>query len=148
MINRHYTIASDQARLFAIGFINANAQALIDAGTPLHCHFTDKPPTRSSEQNSYYWGMLLKQISEQVIVAGRKLKDGMWHIYFAEKFLPWEEKDTLEKDDETGAWMVIKKPCRQSTTGLSVADFAKYNMQVEAFAATELGVRFTTLEQF
>lgn len=138
MIDRIYTLRTDQDRLFAIGLINANWEALSATSEPLSVHITQKPETRRNRQNRYYWGGVLRQIAEQAFINGRQYEPEIWHRHFAKQFNMLEEK--------TGTDGVIFYQPR-STTKMSVKEFAEFTEQVTA-AGAELGVKFYMLEQF
>lgn len=88
---------------------------------------------RTKPQNRRYWGKgVLAQIAEQAVVGGRQFPAEVWHEQFKRQFIGVVE---LPNGDVIG----------QSSTGLSTADFSAFCDQVEAYAATELGVTFYEL---
>ena len=118
----------------AIGaLVRDNAKALIENGTPLRVIVTTSERKRNTEQNAYYWSVVLKSISEQVWVAGRKYGSDVWHEHYARQFGVCEDV-TLPNGD-----VIIR---RKSTSDMRVKEFSEYTTQVEADAATEYGVRF------
>ena len=66
-------------------------------------------------------------------MGGKLYSAESWHEQFKRQFIGVEELPSGE---------VIGK----SSTGLSKAEFCDFCTQVEAYAATELGVRFVDLE--
>ena len=89
---------------------------------------------RTAKQNKRYWGRgVLAQIAEQATVGGRLFSADTWHEQFKRQFIGVEELPNGE---------VIGK----SSTGLTTAEFCEFSDQVEAYAATELGVRFIDLD--
>ena len=89
---------------------------------------------RTKQQNRRYWGRgVLAQIAEQATVGGRLFSAEIWHEQFKRQFIGVEELPNGE---------VIGK----SSTGLTTAEFCEFCDQVEAWAATDLGVRFIDLE--
>lgn len=89
---------------------------------------------RSKPQNRRYWGRgVLAQIAEQATVNGKLYSAETWHEFAKRKFL-----GVIELPDGS----VMSK----STTGLTTAEFSEYCTQLEAYAATELGVVFYDLE--
>ena len=89
---------------------------------------------RTAKQNRRYWGRgVLAQIAEQAAVGGRLFPAEIWHEQFKRQFIGVEELPNGE---------VIGK----SSTGLTTAEFCEFCDQVEAWAATDLGVRFIDLE--
>lgn len=89
---------------------------------------------RSKAQNRRYWGNgVLKQIAEQAVVDGKLYGTEVWHEQMKRMFIGVEEL-----------------PCGQvigmSSTKLTTAEFCAFCDQVEAYAATELGVTFYDLQ--
>ena len=92
---------------------------------------------RSIEQNRRMWAVL-NEIASQVRVDGRLHRPETWHELYKARFLPCET-----------AWIcgqLVSVP--ESTTGLTVKQFAQYMTQIEAHATQELGVRFTETREF
>ena len=89
---------------------------------------------RTPAQNRRYWGRgVLAQIAQQATVNGKLYSAETWHEMFKRQFIG-----------------VIELPNGQvvgkSSTDLSTREFCDFCDEVEAFAATELGVRFVDLE--
>ena len=94
---------------------------------------TCKLRKRTSKQNKRYWGNgVLAQIAAQATVGGKLYSAESWHEQFKRQFIGVEELPNGQ---------VIGK----SSTGLSTAEFCEFSDQVEAYAATELGVVFYDL---
>jgi hypothetical protein len=96
---------------------------------------------RSLQQNRFYWGPCLKEISEQARVAGVQYTDEAWHEFFKRQFLGFE----IEKVYVAGRKRATIIRRLRSTTKLGVRKFSKYLDQLQAYAATELGVKFSVL---
>ena len=89
---------------------------------------------RTKPQNRRYWGRgVLAQIAEQAVANGKLYSAENWHEQFKREFIGYEE---LPNGQIVG----------KSSTELSTEDFSKFCDQVEAYAATELGVTFYDLE--
>lgn len=89
---------------------------------------------RTKPQNRRYWGQgVLAQIAAQAAVNGRLFPAEVWHEQFKRQFIGVIELPSGE---------VIGK----SSTELDTAQFSEFCGQVEAYAATELGVTFYDLE--
>ncbi len=89
---------------------------------------------RTPAQNRRYWGNgVLKQISQQAVVNGEMYGPEAWHELAKRKFVGVIELPSGE---------VVGK----STTGLTTAEFCQFSDQVEAWAASELGVTFYDLK--
>lgn len=113
--------------------VRANAKAFNDNGRPLRVILTSSDRKRSTEANGYYWSFLLEQIADQAWVDGRQYSKDVWHEFFAQEYA---EKIEFALPD--GSMMTRRK----STTELKVGEFSEYLQKVEAYAATDLGVRF------
>lgn len=94
-------------------------------------HYVEiKPRTRTLEQNARYWGRgILAQIAEKARVGGRRFSAEAWHEQFKRQFIGIDE---LPNGQVIG----------RSSAKLSVKEFSRFCDEVEAFAATELGVEF------
>jgi hypothetical protein len=93
-----------------------------------------KGQKRSNPQNRRYWGQgVLAQIAAQAVVNGKQYSAETWHEQFKRMFIGV---------DELPNGQVIGK----SSTKLTKAEFSDFCQQVEAWAATELGVVFYDLE--
>lgn len=89
---------------------------------------------RTKAQNRRYWGNgVLKQIADQAAVNGRLYSAETWHEQFKRQFIGVIELPSGE---------VIGK----SSADLTTAEFCEFCDQVEAYAATNLGVTFYDLE--
>ena len=89
---------------------------------------------RTKAQNRRYWGNgVLKQIADQATVNGRLYSAETWHEQFKRQFIGVVELPSGE---------VIGK----SSADLTTAEFCEFCDQVEAYAATHLGVTFYDLE--
>ena len=94
---------------------------------------TVKPRPRSLKQNRRYWGNgVLAQIAAQATVGGKLYSAESWHEVAKRKFIGVEE---LPDGSVVG----------MSSTKLTTAEFCEFSDQVEAWAATELGVVFVDL---
>ena len=95
---------------------------------------TIKLGKRTNRQNRRYWGKgVLAQIAAQATVNGRLYAAETWHEQFKRMFIG-----------------VIELPNGQvqgmSSKELSTAEFCEFCTEVEAYAASELGVTFYELE--
>jgi hypothetical protein len=118
-----YAVIKDQLYPFLTRWLQDGKRLVLTCG----------PRKRTKPQNARYWGKgVLAQIAEQAVVEGRMFTAAAWHEQF--------------KRDHIG---VIELPNGQvvgkSSADLSTAEFSEFCTQVEAFAATELGVTFYDL---
>lgn len=94
---------------------------------------TCKLRTRTTKQNKRYWSRgVLAQIAEQAVVNGKQYDAEVWHELMKKKFIGLVE---LPDGSVIG----------QSSRDLSTTQFSEFCSQVEAYAATELGVVFYDL---
>ena len=88
---------------------------------------------RTPKQNRRYWGGgVLAQIAAQAAVGGRLFSAETWHEQFKRQFIGVVE---LPSGEVVG----------ESSAKLTTAEFTLFCDQVEAYAATELGVTFYDL---
>lgn len=88
---------------------------------------------RTIPQNRRYWGNgVLAQVAQQATVNGRLFSAETWHELAKRKFIGVIE---LPNGEVVG----------QSSTELTTDEFSRFCDQVEAWAATELGVSFYDL---
>ena len=109
-------------------FLSGNWKAMADQGKPLAVEIKPEKAKRSLNQNAYYWQML-QQIAEQTWVDGRQYNADVWHEAAKRQILGLVD---LPNGQTMG----------RSSATLSVVEFAEYIQQVEAWAASELGVQF------
>lgn len=89
---------------------------------------------RTGPQNRRYWGRgVLAQVAEQATVGGKLYSAEVWHEQFKRQFIGVMQ---LPNGDIVG----------KSSTDLSTSEFSDFCSQVEAYAASELGVTFYELE--
>ncbi|WP_342049897.1 MULTISPECIES: recombination protein NinB [unclassified Cupriavidus] len=118
---------------FVLGFIKANARAFIERGTPLRLIITSEEKRRTNESNRYYWGVVLRDISEQAWVEGRQYDKDTWHEYFADLY-----GVKVERKLPDGRLHLSRK----STSDMSAGEFSEYLTKVQAHAAGEFSVSF------
>lgn len=116
-----------------IAFVKANALACSERGEPIRLIVTTDEKKRNAEQNRFYWGVALRDISEQAWVDGKQFDKDTWHEYFARMFGVCDEI-TLPDGE------IITR--RKSTTQMSVGEFSAYMERVQAWASNNLGVEF------
>lgn len=134
VMHREFTLSSPQVWQAACAFVKANAKAAIDANEPLRLILTTAEQKRRAEQNAFYWSAVIAAIADQAWVNRRKFDKDVWHEHVAGMFCPKVECT----NPITGE--VFSR--RKSTTEMGVKEFARYVEQVQAYAASELGVVF------
>lgn len=91
------------------------------------------PRKRTKPQNARYWGKgVLAQIAEQATVNGKLYSAEVWHEQFKRMFIGFDE---LPNGQIIG----------RSSKALDTTDFSLFCTQVEAYAASDLGVTFYDL---
>lgn len=109
-------------------FLKANWRAMSASGKPLAVTVQQHKARRNNDQNRLY-RKRLNHIAAAAWIGGKQYSAEVWHEQFKRQFIGMEE---LPDGSKTGI----------STTTLSVAEFADYITQVEAYAATDLAVQF------
>jgi hypothetical protein len=130
---REFTLRNGGAWNAVVAFIKANAPTFADKGEPLRLIVTAEERQRNAQQNRFYFGAVLKQVSEQAWVDGKQYDKDTWHEYFARKYGILDEL-TLPDGE------IITR--RKSTTQMSVGEFSEYLDAVQAYAGESLGVQF------
>ena len=131
---REFTLSSPQVWQAVVALVKSNAKAANDANAPLRLILTTAERKRHEDQNRHDFGAGLRAISEQAWVGGRQYDKDVWHEHVAEKF--------CAKVDCPNPLTGEIRLRRKSTTEMGVKEFAEYVKQVQAYAATELGVVF------
>lgn len=115
------------------------AKQLINDGKAVRITAELYEEDRTLRQNRYYWGCILKEISEQASIGGQRWSAEAWHELMRRTYLGYEiEKVTIAGRRKKHVIRRLK-----STTKLKVRAFAKYLDEITAFAVTDLGVRFS-----
>jgi len=106
-------------------FVKGNWPAMAEHGKPMVAHLMTESSKRSIDQNRLYW-RLLSDIADSAWLDGAQFSKDAWHEHFRDAFLP---------KIETPSGL---KPV--STSSLNVGQFSRYIEQIEAYAASELGI--------
>lgn len=114
-------------------------KAMTTAGQEVEITVERREDDRSVQQNRFYWGVALKDISNQARVDGVAYSAEAWHELFKRQFLGYEIKKVAVAGRKRPT--VIRR--LKSTTDLKVRAMSKYLDQLQAFAASELGVQFS-----
>lgn len=114
-------------------FLKSNARSVWERGKFLQIIISEEDRKRTSEQNRFYWKVIIGQIAESGWINGRQYRREVWHEYLAQTFLPREEM-VLPSGE------IIQR--RKSTTELNVGEFSEYIEKCRAYAAVELGIEF------
>ena len=113
----------------------------LEQGLCLAVQVSELEDARTIRQLKFYWGVVLKEISEQAKVNGTGATADGWHLFFKRMHLGYK----FTKTKLPGA----KRPSitreLRSTKGLSVKKMAVYLEKVQATAATDFGVAFSAM---
>lgn len=104
-------------------------------GRELVAQFQLKEDALSEQQRRYYWGVVLRDVADQVVLNGQRYTKDAWHEYGKREFLPRVTK----KVHVAGRRRPVVSTVIASTTGLSVRRMGQYLERWMAFAA-EFGV--------
>jgi hypothetical protein len=130
---REFLLVSPAAWAALAAFVKVNAKAFMERNQPLRVIVTADEKKRNVEQNKRLWGYLYANIAEQAWVNGRQFDKDTWHEFFARQFGVCDEMILPSGEIIT---------TRKSTTRMTVGEFAEFMQQIEAYAASELGVIF------
>lgn len=132
---REFTLRDSADAAAMVSFIKSNAGAFVEKGTPLRVIVTEEEMDRLDEQIKYYFGVVVKTIAEQVWLQGRRFDKDAWHEQLAKQFLP--TKELIMPDGE-----IVLKRSSIARGQISLKRMTKFIQEVEAYAASEHGVRF------
>lgn len=115
------------------------AQQVIANGKAAHIVAHEHEDDRTLTQNRYYWGVVLKEISEQAQIEGQRWTVDAWHELFKRTQLGYE----IKRVKVAGRKRAVTIRRLKSTRDLKVKPMGVYLDKVQAFAVTDLGVRFS-----
>lgn len=115
------------------------AKPLTLQSVPVHIRVCEAELNRSVEANKYYWGIVLKEISEQACIDGQRWSVDAWHELFKRQFLGYE----IKKIKVAGKKKTYVKRQLKSTAKQKIKPFSVYLDKVIAFAVTDLSVQFS-----
>jgi hypothetical protein len=112
---------------------------LLAEGKPVAVLVAEHEDNRSLRANRFYWGVVLREISQQARICGQQYTADAFHELFKRQFLGFEIRKVKVAGRKKAT--VIRR--LKSTTDLSVKRMAEYLERVQAFAVTDLGVQFS-----
>jgi hypothetical protein len=130
---REFLLTDENPVRLLWAFLKANARPCAESKRPLRVIVTEEDHDRLDEQIAYYFGVVVKAISEQAWVEGRRYSKKVWHEELARRFLPGEEIIL------PGGEVVVKR-ASIARGHIGVRAMAKFINEVQAYAAAELGV--------
>lgn len=143
-MERTFVLDSQVRADISVKFIAANWPAMVAAGHPMAVRCYEHKERRTLEQQSLMW-VRLGEIAAQAWVGGRQFSAEIWHEWAKREFLPDEDGPTKRCRKGYAKWAILPNGERSligSTTQLTTAGMAEYMTALEAYGATELGVRF------
>lgn len=133
-------INPDQAKKAIAGQIAPYCKALWAQGIErVAVTLQPEEDAKTVQQNKFYWGVVLTEISEQARIEGQRYTVDAWHELFKRQFLP----RTTKRVYVAGKKRPVITTVIGSTKGLSIKKMSAYLEQVMAFATTDLNVKFT-----
>ncbi len=127
----------------------AEAQCVIENGTPARIVVTEVEDGIGVRQRNFFHGVVLAQIAERVRMPdGSRYVLSVWKEYFRQLFLPdkWVMRKQPRWDAAAGRVVQPKRATpqriRQSTEDLGPKRYSELIDQVIAHAVTECGVEF------
>jgi len=116
------------------------AQALIGKSKKARIVAVESEDDRTLAANRYYWGVILREISEQASIDGKKYAADAWHELFKRQFLGYE----IKRVRVAGRKHPVVTRRLRSTTKTSIKKFNVYLERIQAFAVSDLGVVFSS----
>lgn len=132
-------------------FVRDNVKRAIDnlpVNASMEVVIRERKKQRTKYHNAAMWAGMLNDIEEQAWLLGRQYHKDIWHEHFKREFLPEGHEDDFAKMVLKGyeKWRELpsgERICIGSTTKLTKYGMALYMQKCEAYAANDLGVRFT-----
>jgi hypothetical protein len=109
--------------------LDSNWRPFKERGRPLRVIVTSKDVDRLEWQIRFYFGILLRAISEQLVMEGQKHPKEVWDYHFRKQFLPYK----LHVNPITGEQFVEVHELKRGKIG--ERRMGKFLLEVEAEAA-------------
>ena len=94
---------------------------------------------RTLQQNRFYWGVVLRDISAQAMLGGQRWTADAWHEFGKRQFLGYEIRAVKVAGKKKPVY--IRR--LRHTPDLSVTKMSAYLDEFIAFGVTDLGVKFS-----
>ena len=127
----------------------------LDPERPVEVLIQEHKAKRKPSLNALMWAGPLRDIAEQAWICGRQYSAEVWHEHFKEAYLPDPDAPGFDPEhvvEGYRTWDIDpwkgNRVLVGSTTQLTDKGMRVYLEQVEAEAATEYGVQFTTREEW
>lgn len=135
LLHREFVLSGPGVWPTLTRLVKENAAAFAKKGTPLRVIVTEEEVDRLDTQIAYYFGVVVRNIAEQVWIGGKQFSKDAWHEELAARFLPTRELVTPSGE-------IVLKRSSVARGQISVKRMTQYVQEVEAWAASEYGVRF------
>ena len=133
-------INPDQARATIAGQIAPFCKAQWQNGIErLRVTIEPEEDAKTVQQGRFYWGIVLKQISEQARIDGNRYTVDAWHELFKRQFL----KRVKKRVYVAGKPRPVMTTTIGTTKGLGVRKMSAFIEKVIAFGVNDLNVRFS-----
>lgn len=117
------------------------ARLMVADGKRVRLRVEEAKDVRSLRQNAFLWAHVYAETSLQAVVLGERWIAEAWHELFKRMFLGYR----YEREEVVGLPPRARRVLR-STTELSVRQMSEYIEKVLAYGATDLGVKFETMD--
>lgn len=117
------------------------SKALTQAGKPVRIQAGEDEDDRTIQQLRFYWGVLLKEMSEQASIDGVKYTPDMWHGLAKRLHLGYE----IVREKVAGRKRPTVYRRLKSVGKLKQKPMAVYLEKVTAWAVTDFGVVFSEI---
>lgn len=115
------------------------AKRVINGGASVRICVQQHEEDRTLQQNRYYWGVVLKDVSDQASIDGQRWAVEAWHELFRRQFIGM----AIKKVTVAGRKKKVVIRSLRSTKDLKVRAFSLYLDQIIAFAVVDLSVRLS-----
>ncbi len=133
-------ISPEQAKAAISGQIAPYCKAQWQNGVErLRVTVEPEEDAKTVQQNRFYWGVILTQISEQARIAGQRYTVDAWHELMKRQHLPRVSKRVYV----AGKPRPVITTTIGTTKGLSVKKMSAFIEKVIAFGCNDLNVQFS-----
>lgn len=120
-------------------------------GSVMEVVFREHKQKRTKDHNAAMWAGMIDDVAEQAWIGGRKFSKEVWHQHFKREFLPEGNEPYYDRMvmKNYRKWEDMPGGAREligSTTRLTGFGMSWYMERCSAYAAQELGVRFSARE--
>ena len=142
------TVATREGAHKVATLVYQQASLMIADGKRVRIRCDEAKDVRSLRQNGFLWGHVYSEISHQAVVCGERWISEAWHELMKRMFLGYryEVIERMPGQPEISDKRQRVRRVLRSTTDLSVKQMSEYLERVLAYGATDLGVKFETMD--